>query len=170
MDCSPPGSSVYGILQARVLEWVVVFSSRRSSQPRDRTYISWVAGGFFTMELPFKLHYLTKLWITVSYTLCACAHSLSCVWLFATPWTIAHQAPLSMGFSRQEYWSSCHLLLQGIFPDTGIKPESLASLALVGGFSTTVPPGKPNLLYSLLYLIGYCTATILETDHFKKRP
>ena len=58
-----------------------------------------------------------------------------------------------MGFSRQEYWSSCRLLLQGIFPDTGIKPESLASLALAGGFSTTVPPGKPNLLYSLLYLI-----------------
>ena len=34
---------------------------------------------------------------------------------FATPWTIAHQAPLSMGFSRQEYWSGCHSLLQGIF-------------------------------------------------------
>jgi len=41
--------------------------------------------------------------------------SLSHVWLFATPWTVAYQAPPSMGFSRQEYWS-CHFLLQGIFP------------------------------------------------------
>ena len=38
------------------------------------------------------------------------------VWLFVTPWTTACQAPLSMGFSREEYWSGCHFLLQGIFP------------------------------------------------------
>ena len=37
------------------------------------------------------------------------------VQLFATPWTVAHQAPLSTGFPRQEYWSGCHFLLQGIF-------------------------------------------------------
>ena len=42
-----------------------------------------------------------------------------CVQLFATPWTVAHQVPLSMGFSRQEYWSGCHALLQGIFPTQG---------------------------------------------------
>ena len=40
MDCSPPGSSVYGILQARILEWVAMPSSRGSSRPRDRTHIS----------------------------------------------------------------------------------------------------------------------------------
>ena len=39
--------------------------------------------------------------------------SLSCVWLFATLWTVARQAPPSTGFSRQEYWSGCHFLLQG---------------------------------------------------------
>ena len=51
MDCSPPGSSVQGILQARILEWVAISSSRASSQPRDQTcscYISALAGGFFT--------------------------------------------------------------------------------------------------------------------------
>ena len=42
MDCSPPGSSVYGILQARILEWVAVFFSRGSSQPRDQTHVSYV--------------------------------------------------------------------------------------------------------------------------------
>ena len=45
--------------------------------------------------------------------------SLSCVWLFVTPWTVTCQAPPSMGFSRQEYWSTLHFLLQGIFPTQG---------------------------------------------------
>ena len=40
---------------------------------------------------------------------------LSCVWLFVAPWTVAHQAPLSIGFPRPEYWSGCHFLLRGIF-------------------------------------------------------
>ena len=49
MDYSPPGSSVHGILQTRILEWVVMPSSRGSSQPRDRTQVSHIAGGFFTV-------------------------------------------------------------------------------------------------------------------------
>ena len=48
VDCSPPGSSVHGILQARILEWVAIPFSRRSSQPRDRTQVSHIAGGFST--------------------------------------------------------------------------------------------------------------------------
>ena len=68
MDCSPPGSSVHGILQARMLEWAAISFSN-----------AW------------------KWKVKVK--------SLSRVWLFATPWTAAHQAPLSMGVSRQEYWS-----------------------------------------------------------------
>ena len=47
MDCSPPGSSVHGILQARILEWVAVPFSRGSSRPRDQTQVSCVAGRFF---------------------------------------------------------------------------------------------------------------------------
>ena len=49
MDCSPPGSSVQGISQARILEWVAIFFSRGSSWPRDRTQVSWIAGGFFNI-------------------------------------------------------------------------------------------------------------------------
>ena len=49
MDYSPPGSSVHGILQARILEWVAMPSYRGSSQPRDRTQVSRIAGGFFTV-------------------------------------------------------------------------------------------------------------------------
>ena len=50
MDCSLPGSSVRGIFQARVLEWVAIFFSRRSSQPRDRTQVSHIAGRRFTIR------------------------------------------------------------------------------------------------------------------------
>ena len=48
--------------------------------------------------------------------------SLSHVQLFATPWTVAYQASLSMGFSSQEYWSGLPFLLQGIFPTQGLNP------------------------------------------------
>ena len=57
VDCSPPGSSVHGILQARILEWVAMPSSRESRQPRNRTQISCIAGGFFTIwSTCIKLH------------------------------------------------------------------------------------------------------------------
>ena len=72
IDCSPPGSHIPGILQARTLEWVAISFSN-----------AW------------------KWKVKVK--------SLSCVQLFATPWSAAYQAPLSMGFSRQEYWSGVPL-------------------------------------------------------------
>ena len=68
---------------------------------------------------------------------------------FVTPWTVACQAPLSMGFSRQEYWSGLPCPTPGDLPDPGIKPVSLASPALAGGFFTTEPPGKHHALQSL---------------------
>ena len=60
MDCSPPGSSVHGISQARILEWVSFSFSRGSSQPRDRTHVSCIAGGFFTAEPPGKPSFLSS--------------------------------------------------------------------------------------------------------------
>ena len=59
-----------------------------------------------------------------------CGQLLSCVQLSVTPWTIAHQAPLSMGFSGQEYWSELSFPPPGDLPDPGIEPTSLASPAL----------------------------------------
>ena len=52
MDCSPLGSYVHGISLARILEWVLIFFSRGSSLPRGQTYVSCLAGGFFTTEPP----------------------------------------------------------------------------------------------------------------------
>ena len=61
----------------------------------------------------------------------------------ATPWTVARQAPLSMEFSRQEYWSELPIPTQRYLPDSRIESESLASPALAGRFYTTEPLGKP---------------------------
>ena len=61
MDCSIPGSSVYGIFQAGTLEWVAISSSRGSSQPRDRPCVSCVVGGFLTTEPPGRHHKLSGL-------------------------------------------------------------------------------------------------------------
>jgi len=72
MDCSLPGFSIHGILQARTLEWVAISFSN-------------------TWKWKVKVK------------------SLSRVWLLATPWTAAYQAPPSMGFSRQQYWSGVPL-------------------------------------------------------------
>ena len=67
--------------------------------------------------------------------------SLSNVWLFATLWTVAYQAPPSMGFSRQDYWSGLPFPSPGDLLNPGIKP---GSPALEADALTTEPPGKPD--------------------------
>ena len=57
--------------------------------------------------------------------------------MFVTPWTVAQQAPLSMGFSRQEYWSGSPCLPPGDLPKPGIEPESLTSPVIARRFFTT---------------------------------
>ena len=69
------------------------------------------------------------------------AKSLSRVQLFTAPWTAAHQAPLSMGFSRQEYWSGLLFPSPGDLPDPGIKP---GSPALQADTLLSEPPGKSD--------------------------
>ena len=76
-----------------------------------------------------------------------CARSLNHVLLLLTPWTIAHQAPLSMGYPRQEHWSRLPFPPLGDLPGTGIKLTS-ASPALAVRFFTTEPPGKPYIYIS----------------------
>ena len=78
---------------------------------------------------------------------CSCDYplhecSVSHVQLFATTWIVAHQAPLSMEFSRKEYWSGFLFPSPGDLTHPGIKHTSLVSLALAGRFFTTAPPGK----------------------------
>ena len=142
VDCSLPGFSIHGILQARILEWVTISLSRGSSQPRDRTRVSLIGGRRFnlwaTREAPNHKFILLQMiiskwncWVAVG-CVCVCVcmlHMLSRfsrVWLFVTPWTVAHQAPLSLGFSRQEYWSGLPFPSPGDLSDPGIEPRSPA--------------------------------------------
>ena len=124
MDCSLPGFSLHGILQARVLEWVAISFSRGSSRPRDRTRVSCIPGNNY-------LHYLH--------------HSLkvkllSRIRLFPIPWTVAYQASPSMGFSRQEYWNGLPFTSPGDLLNPGIEPRSPSFQA---DALTSEPPGKP---------------------------
>ena len=84
----------------------------------------------WSSENPVYQYFPSLLWLKVK--------SLSHVQLFATPWTVAHQAPLSMGFSRQEYWSGLPFTSPGALPRPGIEPRSPTLQAL-----PSAPPGKP---------------------------
>ena len=71
---------------------------------------------------------------------CCCYTVFSCVQLFVTPWTVAGQAPLCLGFPRQEYWAGLPLPSPGDLPDPGTEPVSLTRPALAGRFFTTETP------------------------------
>ena len=90
------------------------------------------------------------------YLLLRYACFLSCVQLFATPWTATYQAPVSMEFSKQEYWSGLLFPIPRNFPDPGIKPTPPIAPALVGRFFTTEPSEKH---YWGIYTAATATAT-----------
>ena len=71
---------------------------------------------------------------------------------FGTSWTIAHKAPLSVGFPRQEHWSRLPFPSPGDLLDPGIQPESPA---LAGVFFTTEPPGKPQCYFCIQIYIYF---------------
>ena len=127
VDCSLSGSSIRGILQARVLEWVAISFSRRSSHPGIEPGSPALQADALPSEPPGKLR----------------VKSLSRVRLFATPWTVAYQAPPSMGFSRQEYCNGLPFSSPGDLPNSGIEP---GSPALQADSLPSEPSGKPVTL------------------------
>ena len=86
---------------------------------------------------------------------------LSSIWLFATPWTVAYQAPSSMKISKQEYWSSFPFLSPGNLPNPEIKPRSptLQADALL-----SEPPGKPKICF-ILFNRKLISKTLLQGDN-----
>ena len=139
--------------------------------------LSWLPRNLWSEVCSFSLVVVCSL--VAAYRLCFWilvpsdwVKSLSRVRLFATPWTVAYQAPPSMGFSRQEYWSGLPFPSPGDLPNLGIEPGSPALHAdaltseppgkpknrdqtqvpaLGGGFKTTKPPGN-SLQYLTLYM------------------
>ena len=73
--------------------------------------------------------------------------TLSHVWLFATPWTMAHPGLLSMEFFRQEYWSGLSFPPPEALPDSGIGPASLMAPGVAGGSSTLAPPNIMSVCF-----------------------
>ena len=91
------------------------------------------------------LDYLCIRNIDLYYNIYWCVLScLNCVWLFATPWTVAHQVPLSLGYSSKNTVLGCHFLLQGIFLTQGLNPHLLYFLHWQADFLLLAPPGEPN--------------------------
>ena len=115
MDCSPPGSSIHGIFQARILEWGAIAFSNAGK-----------------------------------------VKSLSRVQLLATPWTATHQAPPSMGFSRQEYWSGVPLPS----PRGSLRPEIFIRLSTV----LPKPANKRSSSWFRNHLPGEVEVTVVGFD------
>ena len=147
-----------GILQARILEWVAMPPSRRPSQPGIEPRSSAFQEDSLQSEPPGKPRYSLystsslhsssvlgslfqgwegpdSVYLQIHTGECVLNH-FSRVQLFVTPWTIACQAPLSMWFSRQDYWSELPCLSTGCLPNAGTKPTFLKSPALAGRFCT----------------------------------
>ena len=122
-DCSPLGSSVHGVLQADILEWVAMPSSRGFSQPPGKPKntgggrLPLLQGIFSTQESNWGLLHCRRILYQLKYqeVQTSMFFLFTCLVLldsFATPRTVALQAPLSIGLHRQEYWSGCRFLLQ----------------------------------------------------------
>ena len=107
-NCSPPGSSVHGILQARILEWVAICFSRGSSQSRDQTQVSCIAGRLFTIWATMEPTWISSRYLTLSMTKSK-ALLLPDVFI---PWFSVPQqmATPSSHCSRQNLWSHPRIL------------------------------------------------------------
>ena len=110
-DCILPGSSVHGILQARTPEWVAMPSSRGFPGPGSNFCLLHCQLGSLSLAPPGKPNWPLKCKVKL----------LSRVRLFVTLWTVSYRAPLSMGFSRQEYWSGLLFPSLGDLSDSGIE-------------------------------------------------
>ena len=127
IDSSPPGYPIPRILQARTLEWVAISfcnawkwevkvstaATAAKSLQSSPTLCDPIEGSQPGSPVPGILQARTLEWVAISFSNAwkrkVKVKSLSRVWLLATPWTATYQAPPSMGFSRQEYWSGVPL-------------------------------------------------------------
>ena len=141
MDCSPPGSSVHGILQTRVLCPVTILFSRGSSWPRDHNWVCSIAGGFFSFSATWK----------ALYAVCVCANSLQLCPTLYDP----------MNYSLPG--SSVHVILQARILELVAMPSSRASahhrdrnhfclLHCQASSLPLAPPSKHCMLYTPLLL------------------
>ena len=141
--------------------WVKKILWRREWQPTpvfmpgefhgQRTLVGYSPWLHRELEMTEQLT-LTFHFVCVCVCVCVCEHAHNCAWLSAILWTISHQAPLSMGFSRQEYWS----VLPFPSPEDLLDPEiEPGSPTLQADSLLPDPPGKPYILLSLSCWLKY---------------
>ena len=135
--CSPPGSSVHGILQATILEWVAIPFSRGSSQLRDQIQVSWIAGGFFTIWATRKAPLKCKNYVLSHF---------SCIRLFATYGLQPARLLCPWDFPSKKTGVRCLFLFQGIIMTQALNPCLLCLLHWQADSFPLVPPGKIVIL------------------------
>ena len=123
----------------------------------DAAYV----GSSLPFQLPLMAHSLR---VTISSY--ACLWVLSHIRLFATPWTAAHQTPLSMGFPQQGYYSRLPFPSPWDLPGPGIEPVSSGSPALADRFFTAEPPGKPIQLWWASNIFLLCAFPLEKSSSF----
>ena len=114
--------------------------------PKSKTWICCEPG---TVYMALTLHWVVKV---IRVCVCVCARACVCcvqssVQLFATPWTEAHQPPLSLGFPRQEHWSGLSFTSPGDLPNPGVRPASLVSCVSCTGRRIPYHCGTWEALY-----------------------
>ena len=157
MDCIPPGSSVHGLPGKKYWSRLPFPLPGDLPDPEKQATPPALAGGFFTTT-------------TTSGLVLSC---FSSVWLFVILWATACQAPLSMGFSRKEYWSGLPFPSPGDLPDPGIKFVSLRLLQWQADSLPLTPPGKV-FKYSWNYWLSLqgkpvkksCLKTVFRWSYF----
>ena len=135
-----------------------------------KSFISWnhLSHLSFLSSPLFPPVFPALLYISLSVSTCmhVCAQLFSHAWLSVIPWTIARQTPLSMEFSRQEYWSGLPFHSPGDLSDSGIKLVALASPSLAGRFFTTIVIWEAyinllHILFVLFIFVHYSTSIII---------
>ena len=116
VDCSPPSSSVHGISQANILEWVVISFSSGSYQPRNWTHVFCIAGGFFTTEPPGK-------------PICVCV--CVCVYIFFSTQMIVSTLRYWKALQTKKIFHSVNHLTLQVADDGGLNLDPLRALILV---------------------------------------
>ena len=137
-------------------------SSRMSASAKELRHrgslASLICPSYFILS-----HYLLPSLLPLCVYVCVCTHTLSHVQLFETPGTVACQASLSKGFSRQKYWSGLPCPLPGDLPNPGIKPTSPASPALADEFFTTSVTWEALSTYYPLRSQNFCLPALDPT-------
>ena len=152
MDGGAWWTAVHGVAKSRArlsdFTFTFHFYTLEKEMATHSSVLAWrIPGTGEPSGLPGS-HRVGHDWNDLAFFLCIHAQTLNHCQHFVTPWTVAHQVPLSIEFSRQEYWNGLPFPIPGDRLDLGIKPTSPESPILAGGFFPVEPPGKPSCLLS----------------------